>query len=182
VIAAFALDEAVRRAVLALKYRNRRRLATWFAARMAATVESAHGRAAGGCEVVTWAPTGARRRRRRGYDQAELLARALARELGVPCRGLLRRRAGGAQTGRSRTERLDGPTFAAFVPRPGIRVLLVDDVVTTGATLAAARAALVDAGAAGVVMAAVAATPRRATTARARTRAEGTARSAPVGS
>lgn len=61
---------------------------------------------------VTWAPTSAQRRRRRGYDQAELIARAVADELGVPCATSLSRESGrGHQTGRSRVERLEGPVF-----------------------------------------------------------------------
>jgi predicted amidophosphoribosyltransferase len=176
VIAAFALDEAVRRAVLGLKYRNRRRLAGWFACRLAVALGS-HD-----CDVVTWAPTSPARQRRRGYDQAELLARALARELGVPCRRLLRRVPGEHQTGRSRAERLTGPGFRAFLRRPRLHVLVVDDVVTTGATLAAARSALLAAGAGHVRLAAVAATPRHVPAHRRGQTVEGSAFPAPVGS
>ena len=111
-------------------------------------------------DVVTWAPTSARRRRRRGYDQAELLARAVAWRLGVPCRRLLRRvdDPRGPQTGRTRAERLAGPTFVARRRVRGV-VLVVDDVVTTGATLRAAETALLAGGARSVRSIAAAATP-----------------------
>jgi predicted amidophosphoribosyltransferase len=143
-----------RRLVLALKYGNARPVVKALAGAIARRVR--HERV----DVVTWPPTSAGRRRRRGYDQAELLARAVAWRLEVPCRPLLRRvdDPRGPQTGRSRAERLDGPVFVA---RQRVRgaVLVVDDVVTTGATLRAAEAALLAAGARSVRTIAAAATP-----------------------
>jgi hypoxanthine phosphoribosyltransferase len=113
---------------------------------------------------VTWAPTSARRRRRRGYDQSELLAHAVARRLGLPCRRLLFRDRSGHQTGRSRQERLRlGPVFTARPLRKPSRVLVIDDVVTTGSTLRAAGHALDLAGAAKVVLFAAVATPHNQT-------------------
>lgn len=112
-------------------------------------------------DVVTWAPTSRRRERDRGYDQAELLARAVARRLHLPCRRLLIRRNGEAQTGRGRAERIrSGPHFVARPPKGLLRVLVIDDVVTTGSTLESARSALINAGYHDVVLAALARTPR----------------------
>jgi predicted amidophosphoribosyltransferase len=140
--------------VVALKYRNGRGLVAWLARGLAGLVPP------GSVDVVTWAPTHATRRRRRGYDQAEVLARATAARLGVPCRSLLRRTdRAGPQTGRARQDRLVGPAFQARRRVRG-RVLLVDDVMTTGATLDAAIRALDEAGADVVVPIAAAATPR----------------------
>lgn len=112
--------------------------------------------------VVTWAPTSAPRKRARGVDQAEVVATAVARTLRVPVRGLLRRGPGPAQTGRPRAQRLSGPAFVSVgtVETSG-GVLLVDDVVTTGATMSAAAAALREAGAATVFGLALARTPQR---------------------
>jgi ComF family protein len=117
-----------------------------------------------------------RRRLRRGYNQAEVLARVVSREMSLPlARGLLGRpRAGGRQLGRGRRERLramDGLFHARRTrsfrlpgrgPGPSLHgrtVLLVDDVMTTGATLEACAAALRAAGAAAVAGFVVARTP-----------------------
>jgi ComF family protein len=153
VAAALPFSGVARQVVLGLKYRNRRSVARHLARLMVRRLP------VGQVHLVTWAPTSAARARQRGFDQAELLARAIARELGVPCRRLLFRSHGTSQTGHTRAERLRGPAFRARSPRDGVRVLLVDDVVTTGATLTAASDALLAAGVSEVVCIAAAATP-----------------------
>lgn len=157
VSAAMPFEGVARQAVLGLKFRNRRGVARQLASVMVKRLLS--GRSAARVDLVTWAPTTAAHIGERGFDQAELLARAVARELGVPCRRLLYRAHGSGQTGRSRRERLDAPSFRARTPRRATRVLLVDDVVTTGATLDAAAGALRRAGFADVRCIAAAATP-----------------------
>lgn len=133
-------EAAAREALTALKNRDERARVTSLADALAPLVPAVPGL------VVTWAPTGADRRRRRGFDQAELLARAVARRHRLPVRLLLRREPGPPQAGRSAADRQSGPRFAARRPcrQP---VLLIDDVATTGATLRAAAAALASAGA-----------------------------------
>lgn len=139
-----AYDGPARELIAQLKYRNRRAALSWLAAGMAALVSSWVDIA--GPDLVTWAPTSPDRVRRRGFDQAELLAFAVARRLGVPCGRLLVRLPGPPQTGRSRSERWCLPRFAAAPGRAPPSVLLVDDIATTGATLAAAARALRGAG------------------------------------
>ena len=160
VLVAAPFSGRVRDVLLGFKYRNRRSVAGHLAGLLVNRL-AASGRTV---DVVTWAPTSARRRRERGFDQAELVARQVARQLGVPCRRLLERGGDdGPQTGRSRAGRLHGPVFRAHPHVPRSRVLLVDDVVTTGATIRAAAAALRRAGAADVLPAAFAATPGQGT-------------------
>jgi predicted amidophosphoribosyltransferase len=149
--AVFAYDGPMIGVMRALKSEGNRAAVGWLADLLATRV--------GAADVVTWVPTSPRRERERGYDQAALLAKAVGRRLDVPVRRTLRRATASHQTGRTRVERLaDPPSFVATRPLFG-SILLVDDVVTTGATLRSATAALVVAGAAEVCALAVAATP-----------------------
>ena len=138
--ALLAYDDHARLVITSLKNRDRRDLVTEVADGLAALVPPEPG------IVITWAPTAARRRRQRGFDQAELLARAVARRSGRPVRRLLVRRPGAAQAGRRAAARWEHPGFAARGRVPH-GVLVIDDVATTGATLAAAADALRRAGA-----------------------------------
>ena len=155
----FAYEGAGRHLVTRLKYRNARSSLGWLAAALA---EVAIGPNQPRPDVVTWVPTSPSRRRDRGFDQAELLARRLARRLRIPARRVLIHDAGDPQTGRSAAERWLGPPLGV---RPRVRVpprvLLVDDVVTTGATMAVAARALRQAGATSVTAVAAARTPLR---------------------
>lgn len=140
--ALFAYDGGGARVVQALKFRDGRRLVGPLADGLTGLVDP-------GPAVVTWIPTSPSRRRRRGFDQAELLARALARRLELACRPVLRRVPGPAQTGRSRADRAANVSFrplAGGARRRCDRLVVVDDVCTTGATVRAARAVLLDAG------------------------------------
>jgi predicted amidophosphoribosyltransferase len=155
-------DEVARALVTAVKYRNARSSIDGLAPALAALAPRlvADGSEDPDRRVVTWAPTTSRRARHRGFDQAELLARAIARELGLPVHRCLRRLPGAHQTGRGADERRAGPRFAAAARAPP-SVLVVDDVCTTGATLSAAAAALRGAGAATVQGLVIARTPAR---------------------
>lgn len=138
-VAVVVYEGVGRQLVTRIKYHGSAAGLGWMASALAQRV----GRP--GVEVVTWVPTTPQRRRQRGYDQAELLARAVAREMHLPCRRLVGNRGTGSQTGRSRAQRLAGPAMDPVAPAPA-RVLVVDDVVTTGASLGATAAAVRRAG------------------------------------
>ncbi|MEO5627551.1 MAG: phosphoribosyltransferase family protein [Candidatus Saccharimonadales bacterium] len=101
--------------------------------------------------VVVHVPTVAQRVRQRGYDQAQLIARELARSRHLPYQSLLRRHGKTRQVGANRQERLQQLQHAYYCPNPqlvaGKKVLLVDDVLTTGATIEVASRVLKENGA-----------------------------------
>jgi ComF family protein len=100
-------------------------------------------------EVVTAVPVSPARHRERGYNQSELIAKHVAAHLDLPFRRLLGRSGSAHQLGMNRQARLRQVSGAFFVVRPvtGQRVLVVDDVITTGATLAECASVLQTAGA-----------------------------------
>ena len=114
------------------------------------------------CDIITWVPLSRRRLRGRGYDQARLLAEELAARTGLACAPLLQKtRHNKAQSGIGKAEkrRANVAGVYAVLDRSDIRgkrVLLVDDIVTTGATLSACAGVLKAAGAASVSAATVA--------------------------
>ncbi|MEY8385867.1 phosphoribosyltransferase family protein [Oscillospiraceae bacterium 38-13] len=124
----------------------------------------AAGHFPGQFDLVTWAPVSAKRLRQRGYDQARLLAENACAHWGVkPVRLLRKIRDNPAQSSLDSAGARRRNTRRVYRPAgdcEGKRVLLVDDVCTTGATLSACAGVLRAAGAAEVVCA-VAAFPRR---------------------
>jgi ComF family protein len=152
----FALYESdLVRAIVLLKFERIDPLAEWFAARLAEVV--ARNAEAFDAEVIVPVPLHRDREKERGYNQAELLSKPLAKLLKLPHQGVLlvRKRPRPAKLVLTLRERW-AAVRGAFEIRPDSqvdnrRVLLLDDVMTTGATLDACSKALRDAGAKSVV-------------------------------
>lgn len=95
-------------------------------------------------DVISWIPLSKKRLRQRGYDQARLLAEEIAAKTGLPCRQLLQKvKNNSAQSltrdAKQRRENVAGVyALDDGADVSGLRILLVDDVVTTGATMSEA--------------------------------------------
>ena len=154
-----AYEGPARELVRALKFRS----ATGVADAMAAQIVAAAPAGLFERGALVPVPLHPRRRRRRGFNQARVLAERLAARAGLPVSDCLVRSGGGAtQVGRGRAERRAGPSGAIVAgAQAPPRSLLVDDVATTGATLAACAYALRAAGAVEIVALAFARTPGR---------------------
>lgn len=102
-------------------------------------------------DFVTFVPSVSSRQRQRGYNQARLIARALAHDLRVPLVATLGRLGKARQVGSTRKQRLNQVKDTIYAIRPvqakGPKCLIVDDVLTTGATLSECARVLKEAGA-----------------------------------
>ncbi|HEX2196871.1 MAG TPA: phosphoribosyltransferase family protein [Actinomycetota bacterium] len=146
-VAGCLYEGAARELVLALKLRGLRRSAGPLVDALCASAwrDGVTG------DVVTWVPGNRPEARRRGFDHAEVIARAAAARLGLPAVRLLSLVAAKAdQTSLSAAQRREGPKDAFVARAVHARVVLVDDVMTTGTTICTCAGALRRAGAARV--------------------------------
>lgn len=150
-------DERVKKAIHGFKFHGKSARSEAFGLLIAQCVREQDLTA----EMVTWPPLSKRRLRKRGYDQAQLLAEKVGKELGLPVARTLQKKHRPAQSG------LDGEAqrranvlgaYAAINTETfrGKRLLLIDDVVTTGSTLSECAKTLRSAGAEAVVCATLA--------------------------
>ncbi len=148
-------NDALFEAIMLMKYEEVTSLGHWFAGRLAEVIRETA--AEWQADAVVPVPLHRARQRERGHNQAELIARPLAKEIGaeIKSRCLVRTKPRPDRLLLSRSERWK-VVRGAYATRPGqkvdnLRILLVDDVMTTGATLDACARALKKAGAAEVL-------------------------------
>lgn len=161
-ICAMGFDGAAARMVVTLKDHHELRLAPVMAAAMATALDEASAWPARdglprfdaqATDAVTFVPATAEAYARRGFDHMELVARALAEELGLPLADVLVRAHARDQRGLGRDERAAnlGGSMRVTESVSGLRLLLVDDVVTTGASVREGTRTLLAHGAQSVV-------------------------------
>lgn len=162
VVAPFAYAPPLDHHIQQLKYAGARSLGRAFGLMLAPAIRDA----CRDVDVLVAVPLHPTRLRERGYNQAIEIARPLCRALDMPVllRGIERRHASPSQTGGSAVQRRASVAAAFRVARnlAGLRVAIVDDVITTGATVNALAAALLAAGAARCIAIAAARTPEAA--------------------
>jgi ComF family protein len=142
-------DGKLQQAVHALKYENGRALAITLGERLSRCLEKQGWT----IDIIIPVPLHIRREKARGYNQAQLLGAYVAAQHNLPlvCTAITRRRDTAAQVGLTRDQR-QANVYGAFSANPtevtNQKILLIDDVFTTGATLQACAQAALDAGAA----------------------------------
>lgn len=140
----------IRKSILRFKFYGARHYAAAYGRLLAMRIQQEYGDA---FDVLTWIPVSRLRRLVRGYDQARLLAEAVGRELGMtPVCTLRKVRHNRAQSGISGQAKRRANVLGAYRTVPGQelrgkRILMIDDVITTGATAGECARVLLTAGA-----------------------------------
>lgn len=148
-VAPFYYEKDVRKSLLRFKFRNTPGYAAAYAPFIADSIRHS---LQDKWDVLSWVPVSRRRLRQRGYDQAELICRAVAQELDVEAVPLLRkRRHTKAQSATGSAEKRRANIAGAYELLPdanvaGKRILIIDDIITTGATVSECARTLGSAG------------------------------------
>lgn len=151
-VSPFFYENSVRASLHRFKFGQRRGYAGIYAGFMVKSIDENKI----SCDIISWAPVSRQRLRSRGYDQSELLARELSDRLGIPCIRLLIKQKHTMPQSRTRNaaQRRENVKGAYRCSDPetvyGKRILLVDDIVTSGSTLSECARILKEAGAAEV--------------------------------
>lgn len=149
----------VRSSLLRYKFSNRRSYASVYGRLLAMKLLPLREEV----DILTWIPVSTRRRSHRGYDQVELLAQSVGKELGIPAVPVLKKiKHNPPQSGITGHAQRKANVLGVYRVLPytdisGKRILLLDDIITTGATCSECARTLLTAGAKEVICAAVAA-------------------------
>lgn len=149
-VAVWYYEGPARESVLRYKFYGARHYATCYGRMLAMKISAEHPE---GFDLLTWVPTGGMRKFARGYDQVELLVKAVGAELGMQPQKLLKKvRNNPPQSGivgdaQRRANVLGAYRIADDADLKNKRILLLDDVITTGATAGEAARMLLTAGA-----------------------------------
>ena len=159
-LALWYYENDVRRSLLRYKFRGRQNRAKGYGRLLAMRILRERD---GQFDLIAWVPISGLRRFRRGYDQVELLAEAVSGELGIPAVSMLKkvrhnRRQSGIRDAATRKANVLG-VYRTVQPEyiRGRRLLLLDDILTTGSTASECARMLKSAGAEEVHCAAIAA-------------------------
>ena len=148
----------VKKSIQRYKFRNARSYAAAYGRFLALRIQQMQV----DFDYITWVPVSFRRKFQRGYDQVELLARAVSRELDIPILPTLKKaRHTPTQSGLRGASQRKANVLGAYRTLPdcklsGMTVLLLDDVITTGATASECAKVLLSSGAKEIYCAAVA--------------------------
>ena len=143
-------EDTARRSLLRYKFRGKRNYAQGYGRLLAMKLQEAHPE---GFDLLTWVPVSSLRKFTRGYDQVELLARSVGRELGLEPMPLLRKiRHNRPQSGIIGDAKRRANVLGVYrVENPEIlqdkSILLLDDIITTGATAGECARVLLTVGA-----------------------------------
>lgn len=163
-ICAYSYDGAVRESIHRYKFSGLARYAEGYGRMLAMVIAREQSPLP---ELVTWVPVSRKRRRKRGYDQAQLLAQTVAGELGLPLISALSKlRDNPPQSAQPDAAHRRGNVIGVFACADaqavrGRRILLIDDIITTGATLSECSRVLLSAGAEEIICGALAAANQR---------------------
>jgi ComF family protein len=137
----FTSGSSIQKSLHQLKYKGRKQVGYYFGTRMGMAIKSCNRFAH--CEVIIPLPLYATREKKRGYNQASLIAEGISRQLNIPVISdvIFRIRKTETQTNKSRIQRWKNMEDSFEIRNPekiqGKHILLIDDVITTGASLEA---------------------------------------------
>ena len=164
-VAVWYYEDRVRSSLLRYKFGGVRAYANAYGRLLAMKLQQEHPE---GFDIVTWVPISRLRRLKRGFDQVELLAKAVSRELDIPAVPLLKKirhnrpQSGIIGDGQRRANVLGAYKVTDPQQTADKRILLLDDIVTTGSTAGECARMLLSAGAKEVHFGAVAAARHKA--------------------